>query len=202
MHSFRSCFDSHNGFSSYAGSYSPYHGAELLLDGFACFLGTHPGYTLRFIGNGASRSSMEERARELGIEANIEYLAPVPPSELLPHLGSAIASLASIRPKTVYEYSLASKAYSSLMAGCPVLFTGAGPTIGLIARANEAGVRAGAISDYDAVSIADALASLAEDRITPSERKALSKWSEQEHSLKTVAHRVLNILTEVSGKKR
>ena len=88
------------------------------------------------------------------------------------------------------------------MAGCPVLFTGAGPTIGLIARANEAGVRAGAISDYDAVSIADALASLAEDRITPSERKALSKWSEQEHSLKTVAHRVLNILTEVSGKKR
>lgn len=184
----------------YAGSYSASHGAEILIDAFARFLPTHPDYVLRFIGNGSERHLVEARAAELGIRDRIEYLDPVSPANLLPHLGAAAASLATIRPGTVYEYSYASKAFSSLSAGCPVLFAGSGPTGSLIETAN-AHVRAGYSCTYDADSIASAMAELADNRPTPDQRAALSEWTAQEHSMSTVARRVVAVLTSVAAER-
>ncbi|WP_033104750.1 glycosyltransferase family 4 protein [Microbacterium profundi] len=184
----------------YAGSYSASHGAEILIDAFARFLPTHPDYVLRFIGNGSERHLVEARAGALGIEDRIEYLEPVPPAELLPHLGAAAASLATIKPSTVYEYSYASKAFSSLSAGCPVLFAGSGPTGSLIDAANEH-VRAGASCIYDVDSIAAAMAELADNRSTPDQRAALSAWTAQEHSMSAVARRVVAVLTSVVAER-
>lgn len=178
----------------YAGSYAPAHGADILIDGFARFSQVHPGYTLRFIGNGVDRPAVEVRARELGVEPQIEYLDPVPPAQLLPHMGAAVASLATIKPGTVYEYSYASKAYSSLMAGCPVLFAGPGPTIDLIQGGITEGVRAGRACEYDADAIAAAMSELAEFRATNQERKELADWTARNHSLQVVAGRVTDIL--------
>lgn len=185
----------------YAGSYSPYHGADILVDGFAEFSKTHPGYTLRFIGNGAEQPRVEARAAELGVEGSIEYVAPVPPVELLPHLASAAASLATIKPGTVYEYSYASKAFSSLAVGCPVIFAGPGPTIPLIEHANEH-VRAGAACAYDAEAIAAAMADLADNRATREEREELGRWAAQEHSLRSVARRVADVVVQSARKRR
>lgn len=185
----------------YAGSYSPYHGADILIDGFARFLRTHPGYVLRFIGNGAEQPRVRARADELGIADSIEYVDPVPPAELLPHLGSAAASLATIKPGTVYEYSYASKAFSSMAVGCPVLFAGPGPTIDLIEGAN-AHVRAGVACAYDAEEIAQALTDLADRRITPPERAELGAWTAEEHSMAAVARRVADVLASVAGKQQ
>lgn len=178
----------------YAGSYSPYHGADMLIDGFARFSQSHPGYTLRFIGNGAARPTVAQRAAELGVSDQIQYLDPVPPAELLPHLGAAVASLASIQPGTVYEYSYASKAYSSLMTGCPVLFTGSGPTIELIDSINDNGLRAGRACAYDAEAIAAAMSALVADRATADQRRALADWTARAHSLQSVADRVADVL--------
>lgn len=185
----------------YAGSYSPSHGAEILVDAFARFLPSHPGHILRFIGNGVERPVVAARARELGVEASIEYLDPVSPVELLPHLGSAAASLATVKPGTVYEYSYASKAFSSLATGCPVIFAGPGPTAELIDVAN-AEVRAGAACAYDAEAIAEAMARFADDRATPAERSALSEWGSREHSMAAVAGRVAEILAGVARQER
>lgn len=186
----------------YAGSYSPYHGADILIDGFARFLRSHPTFTLRFIGNGAEQPRVRARAEHLGIADRIEYLEPVTPSELLPHLGAAAASLATIKPGTVYEYSYASKAFSSLSAGCPVLFAGPGPTIDLIDNAND-DVRAGIACAYDADAIADAMSTLADDRITVEQRADLSAWTAKQHSMAAVARRVVDVLrTVVAGKQR
>lgn len=180
----------------YAGSYSPYHGADILIDAFARFLDSHPGYTLRFIGNGTEQPRVRARAAKLGITAQIEYLEPVPPSDLLPHLASAAASLATIKPDTVYEYSYASKAFSSLSAGCPVLFAGPGPTINLIENANEQ-VSAGIACAYDPDEIAGAMRQLADERATVQERAALSDWTAKEHSMAAVARRVAAVLGAV-----
>lgn len=185
----------------YAGSYSPYHGADILIDGFAEFLVEHPGYTLRFIGNGAEQPRVRERAEHLGIADRIEYLAPIPPADLLPHLASAAASLATIKPDTVYEYSYASKAFSSLSAGCPVLFAGPGPTVDLI-RNTDADVRAGVACAYDAKAIAKAMSELADHRISVDERRALSAWTAREHSLAAVARRVVDVLTRTARGRR
>lgn len=181
----------------YAGSYSTYHGADILLDGFARFLATHPGYRLRFIGYGSEQPLMRERTAELGITDAVEYLDPIPPAELVPHLGAAVASLATIKPGTVYEYSYASKTFSSLSAGCPVLFAGPGPTNDLLEKVNES-VRAGEVSAYDADEIAAAMRRLADSPATRDERAALSDFTARTHSMSAVARRVVDILRSVA----
>ncbi|GAB3634282.1 glycosyltransferase family 4 protein [Microbacterium shaanxiense] len=183
----------------YAGSYSPYHGADILVDGFARVSEQHPGYVLRFIGNGASRDAVEERARELGVFSQVEFLQPVTPSALLPHLNAAVASLATIKPETVYEYSYASKAFSSFMTGCPVIFAGSGPTIDLIDEAKAAGVRAGAACAYDAEAIAAQLVESVESLTSAEERRDLARWASRNHSLQAVADRVVDVISATAS---
>ncbi|GAB2562046.1 glycosyltransferase [Leucobacter ruminantium] len=183
----------------YAGSYSPYHGSDIFIDGFARFLETHPGHRLRFIGNGVERPRLQARAHELGITGSVDYLDPVPPSELVPHLASAAASLASIKPDTVYEYSYASKAFSSLNVGCPVLFTGPGPTIDLLENANEH-VRAGEACAYDADAVAAAMARLVDEPASSDEREALGRWAAEHHSLQAVARYVADVVIATGGR--
>lgn len=178
----------------YAGSYAPAHGAEVLIGAFARFLQTHPGYVLRFIGNGVERPTVEARARELSISEHIEYLDTVSPEDLLPHLGAAQASLATIKPGTGYEYAYASKVFSSLAAGCPVIFAGPGPTRELIDSANRA-VRAGVTCDYDEEPIAEAMRAFADAPPSGAERADLSVWTAREHSMAAVAARVTAVLT-------
>ena len=108
----------------YAGSFSAWHGADIMIDAFAEFSSTHPGYRLRVIGNGTERTALEDRAETLGVADAIEFLEPIPPSELNQHLASAVASVATLKPDTGYDYAFATKTYSSLAAGCPVIFAG------------------------------------------------------------------------------
>lgn len=182
----------------YAGSYSPSHGAEILIDAFATFLRSHPDYVLRFIGNGSERPVVESRADALGVADKIEYLDPIPPAELLPHLAAATATLATIKPSTVYEYSYASKVFSSLAVGCPVLFAGPGPTNALIDSANLR-VRAGVACEYDVDAISTAMTELAEHRSTPEQRTELGTWTAQEHSMSAVARRVVDVLRGITN---
>lgn len=184
----------------YAGSYSTYHGADVLVDAFAQFLTTHPGYTLRFIGNGTEQPLVRERAAALDISGNLEYLEPIPPAALVPHLGAAVASLATIKPATIYEYAYASKVFSSLSAGCPVLFAGPGPTNAILDTANES-VRAGEVSAYDAAAIAAAMRRLADAPASRDERLALSAYTARTHSMASVARRVVAILRDVAGRR-
>lgn len=181
----------------YAGSYSPAHGADILIDAFASFLREHPGYVLRFIGNGSEQPRVQARADALGIADSIEYLDPVSPASLLPHMGAAVATLATIKPGTVYEYSYASKAFSSLSAGCPVLFAGPGPTIDLIGDANTH-THGGIACTYDADVIAAALAELADRRPVPDERRTLSTWTATTHSMAAVARRVVDVVVAIT----
>ena len=181
----------------YAGSYSAWHGAEILIDALADFDRTHPGYVLRFIGNGTERALLEERARGLGILDQVQFLDPVPAPELLPHLSTAVASLATLRPGTAYEYAFATKTYSSLAAGCPVIFGGPGPTGAFLSAASEE-VRAGHVCDYSATEIADAMRRSCDEPLRPRDREELSRWVDRTHSLRAVAQRVVQTLRGAS----
>lgn len=181
----------------YAGSYSVWHGTEILIDAFADFSGSHPGYTLTFIGNGTERAVLEARAEERGILGSVAFLDAVPAPELLPHLSSAVASLATLRPGTAYAYAFATKTYSSLAAGCPVIFSGPGPT-GPFLREADRHVRAGWACAYEAARIADALRTAADEPATPQERAELSRWTDETHSLRAVARRVADVLHAVA----
>ena len=137
-----------------------WHGAEVLLPALVELRTTHPQYGLRVIGNG-ERAALEQRARELGIGDAVEFLEAVPPAQLSPHLAGAVATLATLKPGTGYDYAFTSKAYSSLAAGCPVIFAGPGPTAAFLDDANRH-VRAGAAVAYDSAAIAEAMRAFAD----------------------------------------
>jgi glycosyltransferase involved in cell wall biosynthesis len=185
----------------YAGSYSAWHGADAAIDAFAEFSRDVPGYVLRFIGNGSERAALEARTHELGLDGKVEFVDAVPSDELLPELHTALATIATLRPGTGYEYAFTTKAYSSMAAGCPVIFAGPGPTASFLDRANIA-VRAGVVCHYAPAEIAQAMRELAATPLSGPERHALAEWTANEHSMAAVARRVVDVIENVTTPRR
>lgn len=174
----------------YAGTHSEWHGADIFVEAMPAVLRRHPGSRLEFYGNGEEREPMLARARELGIEAAVEFHGPIPPAALSPILAGATASVASLAPVAPNEYALATKVYSSLAAGCPVIFTGVGPTIEFLEDAGHP--LAGVAVPYDVDATAAAMIAAADSPVQPPERAALARWSSREFSLAAIAQRVVD----------
>lgn len=185
----------------YAGTYTGLHGADILIDAFAQFSDTHPGYRLRFIGNGTEQEAMRARAESLGVGASVEFADPVPAAELSPQLSRAVASLATLKPGGGYEYAFTSKAYSSLAAGCPVIFAGPGPTAPFLTEAAQT-VPVGHVAEYSAEAIAHALRHAADAPLSPAERQRVAEWTATHHSMRAVAERVAARITAVGSAGR
>lgn len=184
----------------YAGSYSAWHGADVLIPAFSDFSRTHPGYRLLFIGNGTERAELERLVRDEGLAESVSFVDPVAPADLAPLLAGAVASLATLKPATDYTYAFASKTYSSLAVGCPVIFAGPGPTAAFIHAANEH-LSAGAAVMHEPGAIADAMRALADDPPSSSDRVAVAEWTAREHSITAVGRRVARIVEAVAGRR-
>ena len=100
------------------------------------------------------------------------------------------ASLASLKPGAGYDYAFVTKVYASLAAGCPVVFTGAGPA-GPFIRDAAAAVSAGVAVPYDVASVAQAMDAAAASPAAPDARRHLSAWTRRNHSLNAVAERIV-----------
>jgi glycosyltransferase involved in cell wall biosynthesis len=174
----------------YAGTHSEWHGAGIFVEAMPAVLERHPDARLEFYGNGEERGAMLTRARELGVETAVEFHGPIPPVALSPILAGATASVASLAPVAPNEYALATKVYSSLAAGCPVIFTGVGPTIAFLDDAGHP--RAGVAVPYDVDATAAAMIAAADAPVQPPERAALARWSADEFSLAAIAQRVVD----------
>lgn len=185
----------------YAGTYSDLHGADILIDAFAQLRESHPGHRLLFIGNGTAQAGLRRRAAELGIADRVKFRESVPPEQLRPMLGAAVASLATLHPASGYEYAFASKTYSSLASGCPVIFAGPGPTAQFLREA-AAEVRAGRAVEYNANAIADAMRAAADHPLDPRERHLLAEWTAKKHSLQAVARRVREAIISAGCTRR
>lgn len=173
----------------YAGTYSEWHGADIFIDAFALFARRHPGYRLLFVGNGADRALLERRCVEHELES-VEFLDPMDGQRLTSLLASATASLASLKPDQGYDYAFTTKVYSSIAVGCPVIFTGVGPTgtfLDATAFAHGTGVAVG----YDAQAVADALASAALNPLPTNRRQQLSSWARESFSLSVIADSIV-----------
>lgn len=185
----------------YAGTFTGLHGAGILVDAFARFSETHPGYRLRFVGNSTEQEPMRMRAEALGIGDSVEFADPVPAEQLRPQLASAIASLATLRPGGGYEYAFTSKAYSSLATGCPVIFAGPGPTGPFMERsALEAPV--GTAVDYDAEAIAAAMGDAADRPLGAELRRDLAEWAARRHSMRAVTRRVAETVVSAASERQ
>lgn len=133
---------------------------------------------------------MLARARELGIQNAVAFHAPISPAALSPILSAATASVASLTPVAANEYALATKVYSSLAAGCPVIFAGVGPTMEFLNDADHPD--AGVAVPYDRDATVAAMIAAATDPLQPASRAELAQWSADQYSLRAIADRVVD----------
>lgn len=181
----------------YAGTHTELHGAGVLVEAFADFTKTNPGYRLQFIGNGTGQDEMRARASELGINASVSFEPTISTDELRTRLACATASLATLLPGGGYEYAFTTKVYSSLATGCPVIFAGPGPTGPFMQRA-AAEVRAGFAVEYGAAKIADAMRAIVAQPAGPNARRSIAEWTFAEHSMRAVSERVSDVIESVA----
>lgn len=174
----------------YAGTHSEWHGAGIFVEAMKDVVAAHPGARLLFYGNGEEREAMQAKAAELGVAESVDFHEPIPPAELSPIFASATASLASLAPVPRNEYVVATKMYSSLAAGCPVIFVGGGPTATLVMYAEHPEI--GLVVDYDPRAVAAAMSTVADDPLLPPKRADLSEWSSRTYSLDAIAHEVVD----------
>lgn len=184
----------------YAGTYSHLHGTNVLIDAFALFKEDHPRFKLCFVGTGTEQEELERQASHLGVNDSIEFCSPVSASTLNKMLSRATASLATLAPHGGYDFAFATKTLSSLASGCPVIFSGPGPTGDFLRMANDQ-VPAGIVIPYDSVSIAEAMSAVANRPWSPTQRKRLADWTRHNASLHKVAERATQVI-EVAGRSR
>jgi glycosyltransferase involved in cell wall biosynthesis len=181
----------------YAGTHSEWHGAGIFVEAMPQVLLKHPGARLEYYGNGEERAGMLARARELGIDAQVAFHAPIPPAALSPLLAGATASVASLTPVPANEYALATKVYSSLAAGCPVIYAGVGPTVEFLN--DSAHPKAGVAVAYDVDAAAAAMNAAAAAPLLPGARAELAQWSAGQYSLKSIAGLVVDESLTIIG---
>lgn len=173
----------------YAGTHSEWHGAGIFVDAFARVLASHPGARLHFIGNGQEREALRAKSAELGLGEAVDFRGPTPPTELSPILSAATASLASLKPGQGYDYAFTTKVYSSLAAGCPVIFAGVGPTGPFLRSADNPDV--GVAVDYDVAEVAAAMERAVTASPESDARARLSAWTRDHYSLIAIAGAVV-----------
>ncbi len=181
----------------YAGTHSEWHGADIFLDALAQVAPKHPGTLLWFIGNGQDREKLKARAEALGLGHAVRFSAPIAPTELSLILSHATISLASLKPKQGYDYAFTTKVYSSLAAGCPVVFAGVGPTVPFLKGAENPLV--GEAVEYDADAVAQALERAIATSPSPVARAELSAWARAKYSLASIAQRVVSTSMSLVG---
>lgn len=177
-------------FFVYAGTYSEWHGAGIFVEALKQVLDSFPGARLAYYGNGEEREKIRALAHVLGLEESVEFHQTIPPKTLSPILSGATASVASVTPIPRNEYAVATKVYSSMAAGCPVIFAGVGPTVDVIRDSRHP--YAGVAVTYNVAETVVAMNAAAAAPLQPADRAELAKWSAGEFSLNSIAKRVVD----------
>ncbi|WP_167143699.1 glycosyltransferase [Canibacter zhoujuaniae] len=180
----------------YAGTFTELHGAQILIPAFAKLLRQKPEFRLIFVGNSTVKDEIMAAARELNIADRVEILDPRPVSELLPLLQSATASLATLDPQGGYEFAFTTKIYSSLAAGCPVIFSGVGPTKDFLDENPEL---FSLHTNYAVDEIYEAMLQFANAPLHDSSRRAVADWTAENFSLKAAGRTVVNVLEKAAA---
>ncbi|MBN2177350.1 MAG: glycosyltransferase family 4 protein [Demequinaceae bacterium] len=180
----------------YAGTHSEWHGAGIFIDAFASISKDHPDARLIFVGNGSERGALMARVESFGL-TTVEFKDAVVGSELAPLLAGATASLASLKPGQGYDYAFTTKAFPSLAVGCPVVFSGVGPTRGFIdAARNDHAI--GEAVPYDVDAVAKALDRALRYPVDDKDRRVTSDWTAQHYSVESIAQTILHMVTSTA----
>jgi colanic acid biosynthesis glycosyl transferase WcaI len=143
----------------WAGTIGYAHGLEYVLHA-AKLLESHPQIHFLFLGDGSTRSYLQQLKTELNLQ-NVTFRDPVPIEELPPYYSIAECGLASLRTLPSHEGARPSKIFPVLASGKPLIFVGRGECARLVESA-QAGV---VVPPEDPGALARQILGLFEDSI-------------------------------------
>jgi glycosyltransferase involved in cell wall biosynthesis len=183
----------------YAGTHSEVHGASIFIEAAELLWESGYDFELLFVGDGTDADAFDEYAKH---EHRFTRRPAVPMSHLGDLLNASIASLVSLSEVPPGYYQIPSKMYTSLAAGCPVLYAGQeGPMGFLKERA------ASFVVPRDARRVADRMTELLAEAVErPAEhavrRKAARRYAVEARdfaaNLTALSHRMRDDLYGVS----
>jgi len=183
----------------YAGTMSEIQGASVFVDAFTSICDDYPDVRLFMFGQGVELAELKKRAEGAG--DRIRFIPPAPGVEVAQWFRSAVANLASVRPRRGYDFAFATKSLAGLAAGSPTIYAGVGPMRQLIAES-----RLGWSCDWEAEAVAAAMREAIALTPTSERRLELACWAEKHHSLhkvgKTAAEDILRLLPGSGHRKR
>lgn len=145
--------------AGYIGTHGLAHALDTLLD--AAILLRDEGRRdihLLFLGGGATKAVLAERARELKLD-NVTFLDSVPKSEVVRYWSLLDASIIHLRRTDLFATVIPSKLFESMAMGIPVLHGVRGESAEIVER-EEAGLT---FEPENPVALRDRLVQLAED---------------------------------------
>jgi glycosyltransferase involved in cell wall biosynthesis len=142
---------------SYIGTHGMAHGLERVVEA-AHLLRDRADIHFVFIGDGARKEAVVQRARELGVQ-RIVFLSPQPKIDVPKYLAASDLSLVSLLDLPVFATVLPSKMFEIMACGRPVLLIGKGESANLL-RESEAGKT---LDSYTPESVANAIRELADN---------------------------------------
>jgi glycosyltransferase involved in cell wall biosynthesis len=143
--------------AGYIGTTGMAHGLATVLDA-AERCRERPDLRFLVMGEGAERASLEQSARERGLE-NVIFRDFVPHDQVPAHLGALDASLVHLRPDPVFETVIPSKIFEAMAMGVPIVMAVPGESAAIVEETG-AGI---CIPSGDGAAMADAVARLASD---------------------------------------
>jgi len=176
----------------YAGTASEVHGAGIFMDAFARVCESNPDARLVFVGQGAERQQLEEKARSLPA-GSVAFAARLSPEETASWIRGARATLASVRPGA-YTIGFPTKIYASIACGTPVVYAGEG-----VATEFAAKYQIGWSVDYSVDDVVSAMTEALSVPVAAIERDRLARLARDEVSLMAVAGRAVSVIAAVAA---
>jgi glycosyltransferase involved in cell wall biosynthesis len=177
----------------YAGTMSEVHGASVFIEAFGTIAAAHPTARLLMFGQGVELESLITLAAKIA-PGRVDFPGVVDGGEIARWTRGAHAGLASVRPARGYDFAYATKAFASISCGTPVIYAGVGP-----ARKQVDDNDLGWSVDWDSDQVAGAMDAALQARPDDATRERLSRWAEQNHSLRSVAGRAAAVVSRVAA---
>lgn len=180
----------------YAGTMSEVHGASVFVEAFARVARQHPEARLLMYGQGSEEAALHALANRVA-PGQVRFPGVVPGEEIAVAMSSAYAGLASLRPDVHYDYAFPTKMFAATACGTPVVYSGPGPGAAMV-REHELGWSC----DWDIGDVASAFSEALSTPPTAERRTALTEWTQEWASQRSVSVRAAEAVIDVARRGR
>lgn len=142
----------------YAGSLGEMDDCSQIIEGLKLVYGTH--INMVFIGDGAEKYDLEEKAKTLPSNINIYFLGLIPKTEVVKWFSIASASFVTFKDRPVLHTNSPNKMFDSFAAGVPIIQSTRGWIYELI-RKEQCGIN---VDPDSPLSFAEAILLLTKDK--------------------------------------